>query len=168
MAAAEVAMRRFPSPPGSHVALLFVTLRPGVSQVLRLWHVNLPSRLRVIALDALPGAEATMRQELQLARVTMRGGRYTGHEAVIGLAPESPMAGVYLLVECTGSAAREVADRALWIQVMNDPDGAEWSESRNQARAGDVPESPLQAQSRIAQGLPAPLPPSRARTQWLH
>jgi hypothetical protein len=167
VAVAAASMRRFSSLPGARFAVVFLAMRPGVPQVLRLWHAEVPTHLRVTALDAHPGAQGTMQQVLLLTRVSLHGGRRVGHEAVLGLAPDAQMAGVFLLVECSGLRARDVADRALWMQALSGPEGLEWFDAQAQARAGEIPDSPLQAQARIVQGLPVPSPASRARTQWL-
>jgi hypothetical protein len=165
VAVAEASLRRIALPPGTRLGLVFLALRPGVSQVLRLWHVDVPTHLRVTALDAHPGVQGAMRQVLLFTSVALHGGRRVGHEAVLGLAPDAQWAGVYLLVECSGLRARDVADRALWMQLLSDTDGPESFDTW--ARAGDVPDSPLQAQARVLQGLPVAMPALRARTQWL-
>jgi hypothetical protein len=167
VAVAEARLRQFSSPPGARLAVVFLALRPGVPQLLRLWHADVPARLRVTAFDAHPGVQTTMRQAVLFTRVSLHGGRRVGHEAVIGLAPEAPMAGVYLLVECAGLTARNAADRTLWMQALSDTVGLEWFDAQAQARSGDIPDSPLQAQARLVPAPPVPLPASRARTQWL-
>jgi hypothetical protein len=167
IAVTEARLRQLSLPTGTRLAVVFLALRPGVSRLLRLWHADVPARLRVTAFDAHPGVQTTMRQVVLFTRVSLHGGRRIGHEAVIGLAPEAQIAGVYLLVECAGLNARTAADRTLWVQALSDIVGLEWFDTQAQARTLDVPDSPLQAQARVVQAPPVPLPATRARTQWL-